>query len=329
VIDLVTGATGFIGSHLAERLLRQGRVVRALCRAGSEEKLPHEVASRPQIARGDLRDPLSLRAAVAGAQRVFHCAGHVLDWGAEEDFVEMNVRGTRWLLEAARDARVERVIHFSSIAVFGTPSPRRFDDESPYGASRDLYSRTKVEAELAARAFAEQGLSVTILRPAVVYGRRGKWLEEPLSRIAQGKMFLLGGGDGTCHPCYIENLLDATLLVAEHPRAVGEAFIVADDDPVSFRAYFDAVAALAGRPLVRRSIPIGAARVLASAFELAARATRSRERPLLTHAAVDMVTTTSELSMRKIKERVGFRPRYDFTQAMCELAAVIPPPPPP
>jgi nucleoside-diphosphate-sugar epimerase len=325
-MDLVTGATGFIGSHLAERLLREGHVVRVLCRVGSEAKLPPNVAAGAEIARGDLRDPCSLRAATAGVTRVFHCAGHVLDWGAEADFVDMNVRGTRWLLEAARDARVERVVHFSSIAVFGTPSPPRFDDDSPYGSSRDLYSRTKVEAERIARAFAAETLPVTILRPAVVYGRRGKWLEEPLAMISEGKLFLLGGGSGTCHPCYIENLLDATLLVADDPRALGEAFIVADDDPVSFRTYFDGIAALAGRPPVRRSIPVAAARALASALELGAHATRSQTRPLLTQAAVDMVTTKSEMSIRKIKDRLGFRPRYAFADAIRELA-VSPAPP--
>ncbi|MDB5218618.1 MAG: hypothetical protein JWO86_6545 [Myxococcaceae bacterium] len=333
-MDLVTGATGFIGSHLAERLLRERHAVRVLCREGSERKLPLAVRKRAQIAHGDLRDPTSLRAAVAGVARVFHCAGHVLDWGEEADFVDLNVRGTRWLLEAARDARVRRVVHFSSIAVFGTPLPARFDDDSPFGTSRDPYSRTKVEAERVARAFSEDGLAITILRPAVVYGRRGRWLEEPLAMITEGRLFLLGGGAGTCHPCYIENLLDATLLVAYEPRAVGEAFIVADDDPLSFQAYFDGIAGLAGRPPVRRSIPIAAARVLASALELTARATRSETRPLLTHTAVDMVTTKSELSMQKIKDRLGFQPRYTFADALRELRALrqltvsLAPPPP-
>jgi nucleoside-diphosphate-sugar epimerase len=321
MIDLVTGATGFIGSHLAERLLREGRKVRVLCRAGSEHKLTPHVAAGAEIARGDLRDRASLLAATCGAARVFHCAGHVLDWGAERDFVETNVRGTEWLLEGARVARVARVVHFSSIAVFGTPSPPRFDDESPPGTSRDLYSRTKVESERIARRFADEGLAITILRPAVVYGPRGRWLEEPLERIERGSMFLLGGGAGTCHPCYIENLLDATLLAADHARAVGQAFIVADDDPISFRTYFDGVAAIGGRPPVRRSISLPVARAIASALELGARATRSRERPLLTHAALDMVSTKSQLSMEKIKRELGFRPRHDFASAVEELRA--------
>jgi nucleoside-diphosphate-sugar epimerase len=321
MIDLVTGATGFIGSHLAARLLREGRAVRVLCRAGSEPRLPRDVARGAEVARGDLRDRASLRAAAAGVCRVFHCAGHVLDWGSDGEFEAMNVRGTEWLFEAARESGASRVVHFSSIAVFGTPSPARFDDDSPYGASHDPYSRTKVAGEEIAKAFAARGLAVTVLRPAVVYGPRGRWLEEPLARIEAGTMFLLGGGAGTCHPCYIENLLDATLLAATHARAVGQSYIVADDDPISFRAYFDGVAAIAGRPPVRRSIPLPAARVLAGALEIGARVAGRETRPLLTRTALAMVTTRSEMSMRKIRRELGFRPRYDFQSAVRELRA--------
>jgi nucleoside-diphosphate-sugar epimerase len=319
MVDLVTGATGFIGSHLAQRLLRDGHHVRVLCRPGSEHRLPADVAGEAEIVHGDLRDRASLQAATRGAARLFHCAGHVLDWGTPSDFVSINVRGTQWLLEAAREARVERVVHFSSIAVFGTPSPPRFDDSSPYGTSRDLYSRTKIESERIARAYGDTGLSVTILRPAVVYGARGRWFEEPLAMIERGRMFLVGGGAGTCHPCYIENLLDATLLAAADPRAIGQSFIVSDDDSVSFRTYFDAIASIAGRPPVRRSIPLFVARAIAGVLELWARALRSRNRPLLTHTALDMLTTTSAMSIQKIKTELGFVPRYDFAGAVREL----------
>jgi nucleoside-diphosphate-sugar epimerase len=337
--DLVTGATGFIGSHLAQRLLREGRHVRVLCRARSEHKLPADVARGAEIARGDLRDRASLEAATLGARRVFHCAGHVLDWGADRDFEELNVRGTRWLLEAARAAGVSRVVHFSSIAVFGTPSPARFDDASPYGTSRDAYTRTKIDAEKIARTFAGEGLPVTILRPAVVYGARGKWLEEPLAMIEKGKLFLIDRGAGTCHPCYIENLLDAARLAAENPRALGRAFIVADDDPISFKDYFDGIAAIAGRPPARRSIPLAVARTVAAALELGARVTRSPSRPLLTRTALDMITTKSVMSMDAIRRELGFVPRYDFAGAVASLTRQLrrpgaspspsaPPPPP-
>ena len=183
-MNLVTGATGFIGRHLARRLVRDGHPVRVLCRKGREAKLPRELAGKAEIRHGDLRDRDSLVAAVRGATRVFHCAGHVSDWGTEEAFFAANVQGTRWLLEAAHAGGAERVIHLSSIAAFGTPAPPYFDDRSEYGNSRDAYSRSKVEGEkLAFALHRTAGLPVTVLRPAVVYGPQGTWLEEPLAMI--------------------------------------------------------------------------------------------------------------------------------------------------
>ena len=213
-------------------------------------------------------------------------------------------------------------MHLSSIAVFGVPSPPLFDDASPYGPGKDLYSRTKIAGEVAAlRAHRERGVPVTVLRPAVVYGPHGTWLEEPLAMIRAGRMFLVGGGAGTCHPCYVENLVDAMLLAAEHPRAVGGAYIVGDDEPIPFRAYFDHLARLAGAGPIRRSIPLPVARGMATAFEAAARLRRSEARPLLTHVALDMVTPRSALSMRRIREELGFAPRYGVEAAMAEVGA--------
>ena len=319
-MNLITGATGFIGGHLARRLVGEGQPVRVLCRAGSEKKLPPQVVANAEVARGDLRDRASLFAAAQGAHRVFHCAGHVSDWGADEAFLAANVEGTRSMLEAAREARVGRFVHLSSIAVFGTPAPPRFDDGSPYGRSRDAYSRTKVAGEKLAFAFHRDfGMPVTVLRPAVVYGPEGTWLEEPLAMIEQGRMFLLGRGEGTCHPCYIENLLDAMLLAASHPKAVGEGFIVGDGESISFREYFDAIASIAGKPPIRRSIPLFGARAAAAAFEAAARLGGQKSRPLLTATAIEMVCTRSEMSIAKIRSLLEWQPRYSFHAAIDDL----------
>jgi nucleoside-diphosphate-sugar epimerase len=282
-------------------------------------KLERALASSVEVVFGDLRDRASLQRAAAGTKLVFHCAGHVLDWGADDDFEQTNVGGTEWLLEAALAAKVGRVVHFSSIAVFGTPPPPRFDDDSPLAGSRDAYSRTKAEGERVVGRYAARGVDTVILRPAVVYGLRGAWFEEPLAMIEKGGMFLLGGGTGTCHPCYIENLLDAAVLAAEHPAARGRAYIVGDNDPIAFRQYFDGVASVAGRPPIRRSIPLPLARATAVAMEIGARATRSRSRPLLTRTALAMVTTESFMAMDRIRRELGFAPRYDFAKAIAEL----------
>ena len=322
--DLITGASGFIGRHLARRLIKEGKRVRVLCRRGSEAKLPQDIVNSLEISFGDLRDRASLIEATKGVSRIFHCAGHVSDWGTTDEFFDMNVRGTRWLLEGARQrtdaSSFHRFVHLSSIAAFGTPAPAFFDDQSPYGDSKDLYSRTKVEGERKVFQFHEEtGLPVTVLRPAVVYGPDGTWLEEPLKMILKNKMFLLGGGVGTCHPCYIENLIDAMLLAADHPKAVGQGYIVGDGEAISFKDYFNAVATLAGKGPIRKSIPLPIARMLATGCELAAKLTRSSTRPLLTHAALEMVTTKSAMSIDKIRKDLAFQPRYTFQGAIKEL----------
>lgn len=137
--------------------------------------------------------------------------------------------------------------------------------------------------------------------------------------IEQGRMFLLGKGEGTCHPCYIENLLDAMLLAAKHPAAVGEGFVVGDGESISFREYFDAIASIAGKPPIRRSIPLLGARAAAAALETAARWSGQKARPLLTATAIQMVCTRSEMSIAKIRSRLGWQPRYSFRAAMDEL----------
>ncbi len=318
--DLVTGATGFIGQHLVRRLLDLGRPVRALCRRGSEAKLPGDVRRRVEVAVADLTDRGSLGHATAGVARVFHCAAEVSDWGPTDRFREANVRGTRWLLEAARSADVERFVHLSSFVVFGVPSPPALDDTSPYCIGGDPYTKTKTEGERTVFAFAaETDLRVTVLRPTVVYGRGSTWLEEPIRMMKKGAFFLIGGGAGTCHPCYIENLLDAALLVAEHPGAIGQGYLVGDDDPISFREYFAALASLSDLAEPRRSIPVLVARAAAASLEAVAHLTGSKTRPLLTQTAIDLVTTRSRVSIRKIREELGYVPRYGFRQAIEEL----------
>jgi nucleoside-diphosphate-sugar epimerase len=142
--------------------------------------------------------------------------------------------------------------------------------------------------------------------------------------MKKGAFVLIGRGAGTCHPCYIENLLDAVLLVAEHPGAVGQGFLVADDDPISFREYFSALASLCGTRAPRRSIPVSLARAIAVGLEGVARLVSAEGRPLLTQTAIDLVTTESRVSIRKVREELGFVPRYSFREAILELRSGAP-----
>ncbi len=315
--DLITGATGFIGRHLSERLLREGRKLKLFCRPESKHKLPPFPQGSAEIVIGDLRIRDTINKAMHGVERVYHCAGHVLDWGSQETFHSTNVQGTEWLLEASVDRKIKRFVHLSSIAVFGVPSPPYFDDETPYNPGKDFYSQSKVEGEsLAFKFHRDHGLPVVVLRPSVVYGPGSSWVEEPVRLIRKNRMFLIAGGKGTCHPCYIDNLIDAIILVSEHSGAVGQGYIVGDNQPITFDEFFNHLAKLVGAKPVNRSIPLFLSRIMASFFECSHKRLKIGDRPFLTHTAIDMVATQSTMSMNKICRELDYKPGISIERGM-------------
>ena len=315
--DLITGATGFIGRHLSERLVGERGKIRLFCRPESAHKLPPFPKESVEIFFGDLNNRDSIDKAMQGVKKVFHCAGHVLDWGSQQTFYATNVQGTQWLLEAAVEQKVKRFLHLSSIAVFGVPSPAYFDDTTPYHPGNDHYSQTKIESEITAfRYFREKGLPVVVLRPAVVYGPYSSWVEEPIRLIRKNRMFLIGGGNGICHPCYIDNLIDAILLASEHPDAVGKGYNLSDDQPITFKEYFNHLARIVGANPVSRSIPLPIARFIASLLEMTHKMVKKGGRPFLTHTAIDMVATQSSMCMDKIRNELDFKPKITVEDGM-------------
>jgi len=258
---LLTGATGFIGSHIARRLAgEKGVKVRALVRA--PERARDLTGLGITIAQGDLADPGSLERALPGCTMVIHAAAQVSSVPDRAVFERANVEGTRNLLRAATKAAVSRFVHLSSIAVFGLAPAGEITDDSPRGRCGDPYCDTKFEAEEEVRRAQREGLPATILRPSAVYGPgSAHWSVIPLKRIKKGKMFLFDKGRGLLNYVYIANLVDAVLLAAEDDRALGEAFIV-NDGAVPWRDYAFALARMAGKKTVP-SIPLWAGKLWA------------------------------------------------------------------
>ena len=322
--DLITGATGFIGYHLSVRLLREGRNIKLFCRPESKHKLSSFFKGSAEIVVGDLCDYDSIIHAMHDVERVYHCAGHVLDWGPKETFYSTNVQGTRWLLEASVKRNITRFIHLSSIAVFGIPSPSYFDDKTPCDPGNDFYSKSKVEGEtLVFRFHRDHGLPVVVLRPPVVYGPGSSWVKEPLRLIRQNRMFLISGGKGTCHLCYIDNLVDAILLASKSPNAIGQGYIVGDNNSISFKEYFNYLAKIVGAKSVKKSIPLCLAHIMASLFENTHKLLNLEGRPFLTHTAVKMLTTQSDMCMDKIRHELDFQPKISVEDGMEQLKVSV------
>jgi ornithine--oxo-acid transaminase len=319
-VCLITGASGFIGGHLAKRLLEEDRAVRCLVRESSDTSMLD--ALDVEISVGDLTSMPSLARAVEGTRYVFHCGALVSDWATTEEITQTNVVGTRNLLEAAAAASVKRVVHFSSTDIYGHPDGSAVDETYTAGSFRNWYAQTKLEAEGEVhRAQRRHGLEAVVLRPATVYGPGSIDVVGEIARaIRAGNMLLIGGGRALAGLCYVENLLDAAILALGHEDAAGHAFNVSDGLDVTWRAFTDGLAEGLGYPNVRWSLPYwmasGIGFSLEGGYRLLRRSTGLSTSPLLSRQAVQVLGRNQDFSSRRARETLGWEPRVGYAEGL-------------
>lgn len=255
---LVTGASGFLGSHLVSRLARQGDEVRALARRSS--KTDHLRQPGVEIVYGDLKDRESLRRAVEGVDMVYH-AGAALS-GSWQEFEESTIKGTERMLELALAAKVKRFVHISSLAIYQVYELKKntlVEETYAYEKAPEKvgnYTHSKVEAEQLAFRFYEKGLPVVAVRPGIIYGPRGKVLFPHLGYLLKNKLFvLIGQGDNLLPLTYIDNTVDAILLAAEKREAVGHAYNIVDAEEITQKVYLEKYMAATHSRFVVVSLP--------------------------------------------------------------------------
>jgi nucleoside-diphosphate-sugar epimerase len=317
---LVTGASGFLGGHLVQRLAAEGHAVRCLVRAGSDTSLLE--ALDVELAVGDLTVAASLEAAVDGCRRVFHCGALVSDWATVEEITAVNVRGTRSLIEACAASSVRRFVHVSTTDVYGYPGGAQIDETHVARRFRNWYAQTKLAGEAEVRRVAgESGLEVVILRPATIYGPRSTEVIGQIARaLLGGQMVLIGGGRAIAGLCYVENVVDAAVLAARSERATGEAFNVTDGLAVTWKELTDGLAAGLGCSPARLSLPYWLASAIGFSLEhgyrLLRRATGITTPALLSRQAVDVLGVDQDFSNRKLRETLAWEPRIDYASGL-------------
>ena len=299
---LVTGATGFIGGRLVERLVVGcGADVRAFM--SSYTNASRIARYGVDMVRGDVRDPAALRRATDGCDIVIHCAYGTR--GSAEERRAVTVGGTRNALEAALAAHVARFVHVSTMVVYGAAVEGALDETAPRVYSGSTYSDTKVDAEALAFEYAERGLPVTVVQPAAVYGPYAPtWTASVLEEMKTSRTILVDGGTGLSNPVYIDDVVTAMLLAAHREEAVGHAFLVSGGERVTWAEFYGRFEAMLG----------GDRTVTMSLAEVAAHRARSMKRPSL----------TGEL-MAILKEHPDIRRRIARTSLVAPLLRVARP----
>lgn len=313
---LVTGATGFVGSHVVERLKKEGVNVAAFVRPSSDVTLLKQWGV--PLVYGDLHDPLSIEKALQGVTHVFHCAAVVSDWAEPQEISRTNIEGTQSLLEAAARAKVERFIHVSTLAVLGMHDHFRTNETAPYEATGDTYCDTKIEAEKkVTEAYNRLGLPVVIVRPGFIYGPRDRqFLPRVLKFLKAGKFVYIGDGQKILNLTYIDNLVDAILLAAKKREAVGKIYNITDDGKVTRKMLIEAICDSANLPKPTKAIPIPIAKVICTVCETITRITKSKKPPLLNRARMKFLALNLDFDISKIKSELGYIPKVSLQRGI-------------
>ena len=233
---LVTGGTGFIGGRVVEKLvLEHGANPRVLTR--SYANAPRIARFPVELVRGDVTEMADVRRAAAGCDVIVHCAYG--SSGSREERHEVNVGGTANVLRAGAEAGVDRIVHMSTVEVYDPPDEGVLTEASPREKRGDPYGDSKLEAERLALEHAERGAPVTVVQPTVVYGPWAPvWTADVLRRMREGPVALVDGGEGLCNAVYVDDVADAVLAASTIDDAVGEAFLVSSDEPVTWAEYY-------------------------------------------------------------------------------------------
>ncbi|HSQ36023.1 MAG TPA: NAD-dependent epimerase/dehydratase family protein [Candidatus Binatia bacterium] len=315
---LITGASGFIGSHLAAALAGAGHEVSCLVRSSSRLDFLSTLPVR--LVEGDCLERGSLRAALAGIDYVFHLAGAISapDRGT---YFAVNAGGTKNLVEACLEwnPALRRLVHVSSIAAAG-PSPRggslnEGDDCRPVSD----YGRSKLQAELEVRAIGER-LPWVIIRPPNVLGPRQRELEESLRLVRWRIRPLVGRRRSRTSVIGVWDLVRALRLAAGDDRAIGRTYFVTDGEPVSWRAITAAVARAAGVGGLYIPVPFTVQVAAAAVVEAVAR-WRKKTPPFTRELVTAARTYDWVYANDAIANELDFRPEMDLVEVMARTVA--------
>ncbi len=307
---LITGAGGFIGSHLVDSQLEHGHHVRAVDL--HLELLRHQAAHpRLQVIRGDITEKDIVRELVEGIDVVYHLASAHLDVSlSDEHYHRVNVGATRSLLEAARQEGVRRFVHCSSVGVIGDvehPPANETTECNPV----NIYERTKFEGERTALDFAcRTGFSVVVVRPAWVYGPRCPRTTKLFRTISKGRFPIFGSGTNLRHPVYITDAIQGLELCAETPDIDGEVFIIAGEVPVESRELVNLISQELNVRTQKIYLPLFLGQAAGLALELTFKLVGRQ--PPFSRRSMDFFLKHNAYTIAKSQSRLNYQPQVNL-----------------
>ncbi len=306
---LVTGATGFLGGNLVQRLLSDGQNVRVLARSLAKAKPLVERGAEPVI--GDITDHRALIAALQDVEIVYHLVGKLHIPGVPDaEYYRTHVDGTSILLACCEgQPGLKRLVYASTTGVLGATGDRPAGEDSPF-APTNIYELSKLKAELLVRGAIGRGLPAVIVRPGLVYGPGDLHLLGFFRTIQRGLFRPMGKRPVRLHPVYVDDLTDALVLCAQHPQAAGECYHIAGKEAVTIATLAATIATALGTTVPRGHIPLSLARVVAVFGDLLPDGLK--QVAPLTHSRLDFLMSSRIYDVTKARQSLGFMAATDL-----------------
>jgi nucleoside-diphosphate-sugar epimerase len=315
----VTGATGFLGSALTIELLKRQHEVRILAR--DEKKARQQFGEAVTIIAGDINNARQVQQVVEEATIVYHLAGRLYDPAVPAElYYRTHVEGTRTLLDVCqRQVHLQHIVYVSTTGVHGITGAIPAAEDAPF-APTNPYEDSKLQGELLAhKAYQEQGLPISVIRPGLVYGPGDLHLLGFFSAIKKGLFRVIAGGKAQLHPVYIDDMVSALLLCAEQSQAPGRVYSIASERPVTVRELATTIAHALDRELPSGSIPLWLANLASDLFAIMPG--MKGEHAPLTRSRVKFLTHSRIYDISRARSELGYKPEVELEEGMKRTAA--------
>lgn len=315
---LVTGATGYTGSTLVQKLLNQNVEVVAIARPSSDLSRWQDAPIR--WIQGNVFDPKLIQEAMEGVNYIFHMVTPFREAKSSDDvYYNVHVKSTQLLAnEALKQPDFKRFVHISTIGVHGhIENPPA--DETYRTSPGDLYQSTKLEGEIWIKQFgAETGLPITIIRPAGIIGPGEKRLLKIYKMVCSGLVPAIGNGGNLLHLIHVDDLTNCFLLASQHPNAVNEVFICGNQDSISFKEMVNLISKYYQKKATLLQLPAAPLFLLGDILEFVCKPLNIE--PPIYRRRLAFYTKDRSFNVNKLKSKLGFVPQHSNEQCITELA---------
>lgn len=313
---LITGATGFIGSNLLNRCLKEKYKIR--CFVLSNDPKKEKLSSKNvEIVEGNIKNYSEVKEACRNISIIFHLAGIVTDYAPHQLYHDVNVQGMENICKAAVEEKVNRVVYMSTCDVFGTQEEVIMDESFPLQKWNEPYADTKIEAEkIAWRYYQDFNLPITMVYGCWIYGENDFTFTAMLADAIVKNDLIFWRKDVHVWLNYIENLVDFLLLISQDIRAIGNGYLLHDGEMITLQKFCQIIAKTMEIPFKERYIPYWLAKIVAWSMEHGSRLLKRKKRPLLTTYIVTNLGSRFNFSNNKAITQLNWNPRFSAEEGL-------------